>query len=90
MNRTCRCQFCRAPLDLPQTFRFLVESEAAADPTGWAPVRELPARGGKPMRVCRGCQAARRPARPPVPLALAVGGLLSVGWLLLSAAAGRA
>jgi hypothetical protein len=88
---TCRCQLCRTPLDLAQTFRFLVETDAAADPKrSWACARELPSANGKPLRVCRRCQADVR-ARPrrPMPLGLlAVGGVLSVGWLLTTLLAG--
>ena len=101
MNYTCRCQFCDATLDLPQTFRYLVESDAAAAEPGFHRcIRQLPTADGLPLRVCRGCQAAvyaqpqrfRTAARRQTVRRglIAVGGLLSVGWVLSAVFAPRA
>lgn len=87
----CRCQFCAAPLDPAQEFRFLVESQTLANPGMLARIRRLPATAdGRPLRVCGGCQAAveararvvRAAARPFRAGVLAAAGLLSAGWFL--------
>jgi hypothetical protein len=93
----CPCQFCSAPLAPAQEFRFLVESDAGADPAYLARIRRLPAAAdGKPLRVCDACQRAlehhplrfrlaaeRAAARRQVRAAmLTAAGLLSAGWFL--------
>jgi hypothetical protein len=91
----CRCQFCHDKLEPAQELRFLVEVQNLDDPATLDRIRQLPAVNGKPLRVCKGCQAGiekdpagfraaverarRRPLRTGV---LAAVGLLSVGWLL--------
>ena len=55
----CHCQFCAGTLEPAQEFRFLVESETLDDPVHLNRIRQLPATaGGKPLRVCKSCQAA--------------------------------
>ena len=85
------CACCDNPLELVQQLRFLVETENLDNPAYLARIRVLPDRNGKPVPVCKACQAriestATKPQRPqPKPLAptlLGVFGFLSVGFLL--------
>jgi hypothetical protein len=95
----CRCQFCAAPLEPVQEFRYLVETATAAeDPAYLTNIRALPAAGGRPLRVCKGCQGEIRvhPGRFLHALEravfrrevrsgmLAAAGLLSLGWFFVS------
>lgn len=87
----CRCQFCPAPLEPVQEFRYLVETAALGDPGPLALARTLPAANGRPLRVCRRCQdefaaqpgrfrvVAEKPARVGL---LAAAGMLSLGFVL--------
>ena len=93
----CYCQFCAGKLEPAQEFRFLVETETLGDPTHLNRIRQLPATvGGRPLRVCKSCQAAieRHPirfraaveqehARKQIRTGLfAAVGVLSAGWFL--------
>jgi hypothetical protein len=93
----CRCQFCAQELESAQELRFLVETETLDNPTHLNRIRRLPATtDGKPLRVCKSCQAQieMNPAqfRAAVEQAqsrrqlrtgmLAAVGLLSAGWFL--------
>jgi hypothetical protein len=95
----CPCQFCAAPLEPVQEFRYLVETATAADdPVHIERIRALPHAAGRPLRVCKGCQGAIRvhPGRflRAVERAavnrearagmLAAAGLLSLGWFFLT------
>jgi hypothetical protein len=95
----CRCQFCAAPLEPVQEFRYLVETATAADnPAHLSRIRELPHAGGRPLRLCKGCQGEIRvhPGRflHAVERAvfrrevrsgvLAAAGLLSLGWFFVA------
>jgi hypothetical protein len=57
MNRTMCCQFCRAEMDLAQQFRYLVETQTLHNSVMLAAIRSLPHVGGRPLRVCKSCQA---------------------------------
>ncbi|HEX4609205.1 MAG TPA: hypothetical protein VH092_13465 [Urbifossiella sp.] len=90
----CRCQFCATPLEPVQEFRYLVETATADDPVHLARIRGLPHAGGRPLRVCKGCQGEIvshpgrfRIARERAELrreirsgVIAAAGLLSVAW----------
>ena len=91
----CRCQFCAAPLEPVQEFRFLVETATAADdPAHLVRIRAMPHTRGRPLRVCKGChgEIAVHPGRFLHVLErslfrrevrsgmLAAAGLLSLGW----------
>ena len=52
-----RCQFCSARLEPVQEFRFLVETPVADAPPVLPCLRRLPAVDGRPLRVCKGCDA---------------------------------
>jgi hypothetical protein len=93
----CRCQFCHDPLDPAQELRFLVEIQNLDNPAYLEQIRQLPAVGGKPLRVCKPCQAkveatpnrlraVPRPAAaaPTASGVLAACGLLSVGLVLFA------
>jgi hypothetical protein len=57
----CRCQFCTAPLEPVQEFRFLVETATATEDPAYLPaIRALPHADGRPLRVCKGCQGEIR------------------------------
>src|SRR4051794_2463013 len=58
MKTTMPCQFCRTDLDLAQQFRYLVEAQTVNDPVMMTAIRRLPHAHGRPLRCCRGCQAA--------------------------------
>lgn len=95
----CSCQFCAGKLEPAQEFRFLVETETLDNPVHLDRIRHLPATAdGRPLRVCKACQAAME--AHPVRFRLAVErkhfrrqlrsgvltavGMLSVGWLMMS------
>lgn len=94
----CQCQFCNAPLEPAQELRFLVEIQNLDNPTYLDHIRQLPAVGGKPLRVCKACQtrveASSSPLRAttalqPAPAHVRSGmltacGLLSVGLILFA------
>jgi hypothetical protein len=95
----CRCQFCAAPLEPVQEFRYLVETATAADNHAHlSHIRELPHAAGRPLRVCKGCQGEIRvhPGRFLHALEravfrrevrsgmLAAAGLLSLGWFFVT------
>ncbi len=89
----CRCQFCTAPLEPVQEFRYLVESATLDEPVHLDRIRALPSAGGRPLRVCKDCQGEMRthPVRFRLALeragfrrevrsgVLAAAGLLSLG-----------
>ena len=89
----CRCQFCAAPLEPVQEFRYLVETATTDEPVHLARIRALPSNNGRPLRVCKGCQGEMRahPVRYRLALeragfrrevrsgVLAAAGLLSLG-----------
>ena len=87
-----RCACCRGSLEPAQELRFLVETANLDDPAYLAGIRRLPAnRRGRPVPVCATCQTSLEcepPARPASRAgavragALAVIGVLSVGWLI--------
>jgi hypothetical protein len=55
------CQFCTAPLEPVQEFRYLVETATAAESPGHLDyIRALPHAAGRPLRVCKGCHAQMR------------------------------
>ena len=57
----CPCQFCAAPLEPVQEFRYLVETATAVDAPGHLDhIRALPHAAGRPLRVCKGCQGQMR------------------------------
>lgn len=94
----CRCQFCAAPLEPVQEFRFLVETATAADaPVHLERIRALPHAAGRPLCVCKGCQSEirvrparfvralrRAAAQPAVPSGVLTAGLLSLGWFFVT------
>jgi hypothetical protein len=97
----CRCQFCHDRLEPAQELRFLVEIQNLDNPAYLEHIRRLPAVNGKPLRVCKPCQAkveahpnrlrAVSAARPPLPSGLlAACGLLSVGLVLFTLLGGGA
>src|SRR5262249_23320802 len=49
--KTCLCQLCQETLEPVQELRYLVEMQDVQ-----APLRQLPAVNGKPLRVCKACQ----------------------------------
>lgn len=55
--RAMHCRLCRDELDLAQQFAYLVEAQTVDNPVMLAAIRRLPHAGGRPLRVCRGCQA---------------------------------
>ena len=90
----CRCQFCSAPLEPVQEFRYLVETATAADAPGHLDrIRALPHAAGRPLRVCKGCQGEIRIHPEPFRRALhrsdiqsrvLAAGLVSFGWFVLA------
>ena len=97
MTQTCRCQLCNETLEPAQALRFLVETDNLDDPGYLAHIRRLPAVGGKPLRVCKRCQATveANPVQFRTAVEAAHGrrlragmltacGLLSVGLILTS------
>lgn len=94
----CPCQFCAAPLEPVQEFRYLVERATAADdPAHLSRIRELPHANGRPLRVCKGCQGEirvhpgrflraveRAAARREVHSGVLAAGLLSLGWFFVT------
>ena len=89
MTDLCPCVCCNGPLEPAQQLRFLVETDNLDNPAYLNRIRALPAVKGRPVPVCKACQA--RLAEPPksarphpkAPLSL-IGalGALSLGWLL--------
>ncbi len=91
MTELCRCVRCKGPLEPVQHLRFLVETDTLDDPAHLARIRTLPSAGGKPLPVCKACQARleaapRTPAKSApkslVPDLVGMVGALSVGLLL--------
>lgn len=86
----CRCQFCAAPLEPVQAFRYLVETATAEDaPAHLDRIRALPHAAGRPLRVCKGCQGEMRVRperfrralrRSDVHAGVLAAGLVSLGW----------
>lgn len=95
MTELRRCSCCTGQLEPAQQLRFLVETDTLDNPAYLARIRALPSRNGRPLPVCKACQAkleenprppAKRPTRPSLIGAL---GVLSVGLLLGSVFASR-
>jgi hypothetical protein len=90
VSRPCPCASCHAPLEPAQELRFLVETANLDNPVYLNFIRRLPAARGKPVPVCKACQArieASRPRTAPDPSPVRVGvlaavGLFSVGWMI--------
>lgn len=90
MTNLPRCACCKGTLEPAQQLRFLVETDTLDNPAYLARIRVLPALNGKPLPVCKACQAqleARFAARKPQPKPLTVKllaplGVLSLGLLL--------
>lgn len=82
------CWCCKGQLEPAQQLRFLVETDTLNEPAYLAQIRVLPAVNGKPVPVCKACQAqleagaARPVAKPAAPTLLRALGALSVGLLL--------
>lgn len=82
----CRC--CKGQLEPAQQLRFLVETDTLNDPAYLAQIRVLPAINGKPVPVCKACQAkleagaARPTPKSGAPTLIRALGALSVGLLL--------
>jgi hypothetical protein len=97
VSKPCRCACCSEPLEPAQELRFLVECDNLGDPAYLAHIRRLPSVNGRPVPVCKACQARIESSPRPVPRArpgavrtgvLAAVGLFSVGWLLQTLLAG--
>src|SRR5205823_6406316 len=52
-----RCACCEGPLEPVQQLRFLVETDNLDDPAFLARIRSMPAVNGRPVPVCKACQA---------------------------------
>jgi hypothetical protein len=93
VTKLCRCVCCKGALEPAQQLRYLVEMDNLDNPAHLARIRALPSANGKPLPVCKACQAAieaarRSPAKLPPkaprqlpPELLGVLGVLSVGVL---------
>src|SRR4051812_36207876 len=62
---TLECQLCYRELDPAQALRFLVETENLTSPAYLDHIRHLPSVRGRPLCVCKHCQA-KLEARPRV------------------------
>ena len=89
MTKLTRCACCEGPLEPAQQLRFLVETDTLDDPSYLSRIRALPAVNGRPLPVCKACQAeleatseAGRFRRPRGSSLWGALGALSVGWLL--------
>ncbi len=91
MTKPCRCAFCRGALEPAQQLRFLVETDNLDNPPYLARIRALPHANGRPLPVCKSCQArleahprapAKRAPKSLAPDLLGMFGALSVGLLL--------
>ena len=65
MAVTLECQLCYSELEPAQALRFLVETENLGTPAVLEAIRHLPSVRGRPLCVCKRCQA-RLEARPRV------------------------
>ena len=90
MTQPCRCSSCQGPLEPAQQLRFLVETDNLDNPAYLARIRTLPSVNGRPVPVCKACQA-KLEANPPRPTGarpavantwLGALGVVSVGLLL--------
>ena len=89
MTNLCRCVCCDNPLEPVQQLRFLVETDNLDNPSYLNRIRALPSVNGKPVPVCKVCQAqleshptALKP-RPKAPLSLLGAlGALSIGLIV--------
>ncbi len=93
MTELCRCWSCKDQLEPAQQLRFLVETDNLDNPAYLSHIRVLPSVKGRPIPVCKACQAQieaapRRPVVKLQPKPVAVSGLLgalgalSVGLLI--------
>jgi hypothetical protein len=91
VTNLCPCACCNGRLEPAQQLRFLVETDNLDNPGYLNRIRMLPTRNGKPLPVCKACQAQLEArftgakARPKlvVPLSLLGAlGALSVGLVL--------
>ncbi len=64
MTKPCRCVVCRGALEPAQQLRYLVETDNLDDPVYLSRIRVLPSADGKPLPVCKGCQAKIQAAPP--------------------------
>ncbi len=82
------CWCCKGRLEPAQQLRYLVETDTLDDPARLALIRTLPAINGRPVPVCKSCQARleraplRPVAKPKLPGLLGALGVLSVGLVL--------
>lgn len=89
------CWCCKGPLEPAQQLRFLVETDTLNDPAHLERIRVLPSINGRPIPVCKACQARLGAARPPVAAKPKFQGLLgtlgaaAVGLLLTNLFAPR-
>lgn len=84
---TMHCRFCDRELEPVQQFVYWVEMQTLQDPQTLSAIRTLPHHHGKPLRICRACQARMNAGQPPVSrpgisttLVLGVG-VLALMWL---------
>ena len=87
MPKLMCCAGCDGPLEPAQQLRFLVETDNLDNPVHLARIRALPAVNGRPVPVCKACQAQleaapRPPAKPRRANLLGVLGALAVGFLV--------
>jgi hypothetical protein len=94
---TIECQLCYSELEPAQALRFLVETENLSDPGYLDHIRYLPSVRGRPLCVCKRCQAqlenrprvVRRVVPAPVrrdrrqfrSAVMTALGFLTVGWV---------
>ena len=80
------CARCNAALEPVQQFAFLVEEAGVAEPAANRLPQCLPTANGRPIPVCKACQATIRKApRQPVRGWSSVGmtlGIIAAVWLL--------
>ena len=96
MTKLSRCVCCDNPLEPAQQLRFLVETDTLDNPSFLNRIRTLPSVNGKPVPVCKACQAQLeahptalkpKPRKKAAPLSLTGSllgalGALSIGLLV--------
>lgn len=92
MTKPFRCVCCDNPLEPVQQLRFLVETDNLDNPSYLNRIRALPSVHGRPVPVCKACQAhleshpvalKPKPRKKVAPLSLlGVFGALSIGVLV--------
>jgi hypothetical protein len=58
VTKLCCCARCEGALEPVQQLRYLVETANLDNPIHLARIRVLPSANGKPLPVCKACQAA--------------------------------